>query len=81
MTDVIVKFPFCKVDDIEALIADVTVCYNTLKYKQLRLQDEFISIHFISEHKENYNSIYYYFRNKFRRHNINDFCIDVLECK
>lgn len=81
MTDVIVKFPFCKVDDIEALIDDVTVCYNTLKYKQLRLKDEFISIHFISEYKENFNSLYYYFKNKFKKYDVKNFSIDVLECR
>ena len=81
MTDVIVKFPFSKINDIDSIIEDITVCYNTLKYKQLKLKDEFISIHFISDHKENYNSIYYYFKNKFKKYDVNNFSIDVLECK
>lgn len=79
MTDVIVKFPFSKINDIDSIIEDITVCYNTLKYKQLKLKDEFISIHFISDHKENYNSIYYYFKNKFKKYDVNNFSIDVLE--
>lgn len=40
MTDVIVKFPFSKINDIDSIINDITVCYNTLKYKQLKLKDE-----------------------------------------
>lgn len=79
MTDVIVKFPFSKINDVDSIIEDITVCYNTLKYKQLKLKDEFISIHFISDHKENYNSIYYYFKNKFKKYDVNNFSIDVLE--